>query len=263
MRHTILSLVLLLTVLTPLVARADAAGTLTPFVTTYCVRCHGPETSEGDLRLDLLPTAMETAPATRHAKGEAAGNSGHRQGIPAQLGRRRRQGAPWAALRDRKPRPIRRDEPIPARRHRFKTPSFETIVALVWRIGLYPLVVLGQCHITVIVREMLVRRQIKNWDGAVEARSSAVKVEHVVKWFGAGDRAVHALADVSLDIRDNEFFTLLGPSGCGKTTLLRCIAGFEQPTEGRILLFGDEIDELPPNKRPPSFEEETDSLAAL
>jgi spermidine/putrescine transport system ATP-binding protein len=84
----------------------------------------------------------------------------------------------------------------------------------------------------------------------VEARSSAVKIEHVVKWFGAGDRAVQALADVSLDIRDNEFFTLLGPSGCGKTTLLRCIAGFEQPTDGRILLFGDEIDELPPNKRP-------------
>ena len=84
----------------------------------------------------------------------------------------------------------------------------------------------------------------------METRSSAVTVEHVVKWFGAGDRAVHALADVSLDIQDNEFFTLLGPSGCGKTTLLRCIAGFEQPTEGRILLFGDEIDELPPNKRP-------------
>ena len=75
----------------------------------------------------------------------------------------------------------------------------------------------------------------------MEARSSAVKIEHVVKWFGAGDRAVQALADVSLDIRDNEFFTLLGPSGCGKTTLLRCIAGFEQPTDGRILLFGDEI----------------------
>ena len=84
----------------------------------------------------------------------------------------------------------------------------------------------------------------------VEARSSAVLIEHVVKQFGEGDRAVHALADVSLNIRDNEFFTLLGPSGCGKTTLLRCIAGFEQPTDGRILLFGDEIDELPPNKRP-------------
>ncbi len=84
----------------------------------------------------------------------------------------------------------------------------------------------------------------------VEARGSAVKIEHVVKRFGEGIRAVYALDDVSLDIHDNEFFTLLGPSGCGKTTLLRCIAGFEQPTDGRTLLFGDEIDELPPNKRP-------------
>jgi len=86
--------------------------------------------------------------------------------------------------------------------------------------------------------------------GIMESRSSAVIIEHVVKQFGEGDRAVHALADVSLDIRDNEFFTLLGPSGCGKTTLLRCIAGFELPTDGRILLFGEEIDQLPPNKRP-------------
>jgi len=83
-----------------------------------------------------------------------------------------------------------------------------------------------------------------------DARNSAVKIVHVVKRFGEGDRAVYALADVSLDIRDNEFFTLLGPSGCGKTTLLRCIAGFEEPTDGHILLFGDEIDGLPPNKRP-------------
>ncbi|MEM9912936.1 MAG: ABC transporter ATP-binding protein, partial [Pseudomonadota bacterium] len=65
-----------------------------------------------------------------------------------------------------------------------------------------------------------------------------------------GPGAVTALDDVSLDIRDNEFFTLLGPSGCGKTTLLRSIAGFEQITEGLIFLFGEEIEDLPPNKRP-------------
>ncbi len=74
----------------------------------------------------------------------------------------------------------------------------------------------------------------------------AVEVLNVVKRYGA----VTALKGASLDIRDNEFFTLLGPSGCGKTTLLRLIAGFEYVTEGEILLFGEEIENLPPNKRP-------------
>ncbi len=61
---------------------------------------------------------------------------------------------------------------------------------------------------------------------------------------------MRALDDVSLDIRQGEFFTLLGPSGCGKTTLLRLIAGFEMPTSGAILLDGQDITFLPPNKRP-------------
>ena len=56
--------------------------------------------------------------------------------------------------------------------------------------------------------------------------------------------------NVSLTIEDNEFFTLLGPSGCGKTTLLRLIAGFEYPTEGEIVLFGERIRGLPPQQRP-------------
>ena len=55
---------------------------------------------------------------------------------------------------------------------------------------------------------------------------------------------------MSVTIRENEFFTLLGPSGCGKTTLLRLIAGFEYPTEGEILLHGQDIAHLPPDKRP-------------
>ncbi len=59
-----------------------------------------------------------------------------------------------------------------------------------------------------------------------------------------------ALDNASLQIRDNEFFTLLGPSGCGKTTLLRLIAGFEQPTRGEIRLGGDKIGHLPPHQRP-------------
>ncbi|MGY8997246.1 MAG: ABC transporter ATP-binding protein, partial [Alphaproteobacteria bacterium] len=60
---------------------------------------------------------------------------------------------------------------------------------------------------------------------------------------------VTALNDVSLAIESNEFFTLLGPSGCGKTTMLRLIAGFEQPTSGEILLFGEHMEDLPPNQR--------------
>jgi spermidine/putrescine transport system ATP-binding protein len=80
-------------------------------------------------------------------------------------------------------------------------------------------------------------------------KSSAVSGRNVVKQFGSGDHLVTALGGVSLEINDNEFFTLLGPSGCGKTTLLRLIAGFEMPTEGEIFLFGEEIEDLPPHKR--------------
>ncbi len=78
---------------------------------------------------------------------------------------------------------------------------------------------------------------------AVEARGAA-------KVFGQGEHAVRALDGVSITINRGEFFTLLGPSGCGKTTLLRLIAGFESPTSGQILLDGQDITDLPPNKRP-------------
>jgi len=74
----------------------------------------------------------------------------------------------------------------------------------------------------------------------------AIKIDNVVKRYGD----FTALKRISLAIEDNEFFTLLGPSGCGKTTLLRMIAGFEEVSEGEIYLFGDEIEALPPNKRP-------------
>jgi spermidine/putrescine transport system ATP-binding protein len=79
----------------------------------------------------------------------------------------------------------------------------------------------------------------------------AIDVRSVRKVFkGAGQDEVRALDDVSVSIRQNEFFTLLGPSGCGKTTLLRLIAGFEFPTDGQILLNGEDIAMLPPFKRP-------------
>jgi spermidine/putrescine transport system ATP-binding protein len=74
----------------------------------------------------------------------------------------------------------------------------------------------------------------------------AVEVRNVVKRYGS----FTAIEGAMLEIRDNEFFTLLGPSGCGKTTVLRMIAGFEEVTEGAIFLFGEEIEKLPPNKRP-------------
>ena len=74
----------------------------------------------------------------------------------------------------------------------------------------------------------------------------AVDIVNLTKRYGD----FTALRDVSLDIRDNEFFTLLGPSGCGKTTLLRTIAGFEDVSEGAIKLYGRDIADLPPNERP-------------
>ncbi len=83
------------------------------------------------------------------------------------------------------------------------------------------------------------------------AGRTAIEAKGVTKQFqGAGQDTVTALDDVSVSIRENEFFTLLGPSGCGKTTLLRLIAGFDFPTEGEILLYGEDIAPLPPFKRP-------------
>ena len=79
---------------------------------------------------------------------------------------------------------------------------------------------------------------------------TAVEARRIAKHFGQGDTVVRALDDVSVEIAQGEFFTLLGPSGCGKTTLLRMIAGFESPTSGQILLEGQDITLLPPNKRP-------------
>ena len=61
---------------------------------------------------------------------------------------------------------------------------------------------------------------------------------------------MRALDDVSIAIRENEFFALLGPSGCGKTTLLRCLGGFEQLTSGRLLLDGNDMVGTKPYERP-------------
>ncbi|ODN69040.1 ABC transporter ATP-binding protein [Methylobrevis pamukkalensis] len=82
------------------------------------------------------------------------------------------------------------------------------------------------------------------------AERTAVEARRITRIFGSGTAAVKALDDVSVEIRANEFFTLLGPSGCGKTTLLRMIAGFEFPDAGEILLDGADIAALPPYRRP-------------
>ena len=82
-------------------------------------------------------------------------------------------------------------------------------------------------------------------DGPASVDGVAVSLEHVVKRFGD----VTAVDGVDLQVREGEFFSMLGPSGSGKTTCLRMIAGFEQPTEGRILLGGTDVSGLPPYQR--------------
>jgi spermidine/putrescine transport system ATP-binding protein len=85
-----------------------------------------------------------------------------------------------------------------------------------------------------------------------EAASSPVPDRPVVEAVAITKRfgKVTALDNVCLAVYPGEFLTLLGPSGCGKTTLLRIIAGFETPTEGRVLLRGTDVTALPPEKRP-------------
>jgi putrescine transport system ATP-binding protein len=73
-----------------------------------------------------------------------------------------------------------------------------------------------------------------------------IRFENITKKFGN----FTAVDNLTLDIYEKEFFSLLGPSGCGKTTLMRMLAGFEEPTEGRILLQGQDIRGVPPYRRP-------------
>src|SRR3954451_14702324 len=76
--------------------------------------------------------------------------------------------------------------------------------------------------------------------------SAAIGVVGVSKRFGKHA----AVDDVTLEIGDGEFFSLLGPSGCGKTTTLRMVAGFEVPDAGRIVLRGVDVTHVPANRRP-------------
>ena len=77
-------------------------------------------------------------------------------------------------------------------------------------------------------------------------RGVAVRLDGITKEFGE----FTAVDDLNLDIYEGEFFSLLGPSGCGKTTTLRMIAGFEEPTRGAISVTGEEVQGVPPYRRP-------------
>ena len=81
--------------------------------------------------------------------------------------------------------------------------------------------------------------------GAYVSPDSAISLEGVSKQFGTFE----AVRGADFPIADGEFFTMLGPSGCGKTTTLRMIAGFEQPTSGRIRLRGVDVTDVAPNRR--------------
>jgi spermidine/putrescine transport system ATP-binding protein len=77
----------------------------------------------------------------------------------------------------------------------------------------------------------------------------AIELSGVAKEFHSRHGNVQAVAQVDLSILAGEFFSLLGPSGCGKTTTLRMIAGFEEPTRGEILLYGEDVTDVPPSRR--------------
>jgi putrescine transport system ATP-binding protein len=88
------------------------------------------------------------------------------------------------------------------------------------------------------------RRRLEPWQDPKAA--PYVRIDHVTKKFDD----VYAVDDVSLDIFQGEFFSLLGSSGCGKSTLLRMLAGLERPTSGRIFIDGADVTDLPAYSRP-------------
>jgi len=89
-----------------------------------------------------------------------------------------------------------------------------------------------------------IRRSFAPWNDP--AAPAFIEFRNVTKRFGD----FTAIDDVSLRIYEREFFALLGPSGCGKTTLMRMVAGFEEPTEGEVFLDGANLAGVPPYRRP-------------
>ena len=110
------------------------------------------------------------------------------------------------------------------------------------RLGYYPFVP------SVSIASIRKERQLNAADHespSVTIEQSVITLDHVDKSFGS----FVAVRDLVLDVAPGEFFALLGPSGCGKTTTLRMIAGFEEPTSGRVLLDGHDQAGIPPHKR--------------
>ena len=89
-----------------------------------------------------------------------------------------------------------------------------------------------------------VRRKFAPWDDP--SATPLIEIRNLTKRFGDFTAVDH----VSLKIYEREFFALLGPSGCGKTTLMRMLAGFEDPSAGEILIGGQSMNSMPPHKRP-------------
>jgi NitT/TauT family transport system ATP-binding protein len=86
-----------------------------------------------------------------------------------------------------------------------------------------------------------------------------LRVEHLNKSYGEGPEAVHAIGDVSFEIRANELVCIVGPSGCGKTTLLKCISGLLAPTAGEVWLDEERV-VGPPERMALVFQEYSRSL---
>src|SRR5437870_13215798 len=87
---------------------------------------------------------------------------------------------------------------------------------------------------------------------------ASVTLRGLAKTYHPG--GTQAVADLSLEVRDGEFFVLLGPSGCGKTTVLRCIAGLEEPTAGEILIGERDVTRLDPAARDVAMVFQTQAL---
>jgi NitT/TauT family transport system ATP-binding protein len=86
-----------------------------------------------------------------------------------------------------------------------------------------------------------------------------LKVEHLAKTYGEGDKAVEAIGDLSFEVHEKEFVCIVGPSGCGKTTLLKCMSGLLAPTRGEVRVHNEPVDG-PPERMALVFQEYSRSL---